>query len=373
MRFLIAGLVCLAIGLSFTEYTRRHPPKKDGEASTTTEPTTDDGPKKPKWPPAVATLLELDEKGTDAPVASPELAALLTVPADAANAGFAPVVGGAFNAHHLAGGFGASLFVIDAQGKSGVVRAAPGEPAKLLFSRDTPITALDVDGSTLFFASNGLVGETLARGGEPVTVRARFKNATVTSIAAAGDTLVLTLMPKSADPMSTDAVGAVVALSSGGDLSLVASEVLRPRAAQTDGKDAWWVAGYDPGGLWRGALDGAFSSQLVDKADEPVVLDGDSLYFRAPLGSGVELKRIGRAGGNLQSLITADVGHLTATSGLVRLTTTGAGAGLLELTSGAEATKLLAIPGASRGVAVGGTTLFLLTQGDDGRTVLWAK
>ncbi|MBL8917097.1 MAG: hypothetical protein JNM17_40705 [Archangium sp.] len=371
MRLLIAGLVCLAIGLTFTEYTRRHPPGKP-ETTDTPEPS-NDGPKKPKWPEAVAPLLEVEANGTDSPTASPELAALLTVPTDAVNAGFAPVVGGAFVAHHLSGGFGASLFVMEAQGKSGIVRAESGSPAKLLFSRDTPITALDVDGSTLFFASNGLVGETLARGGEPITVRARFKNANVTSIAAAGDALVLTLMPKSADPMSTDAVGAVIALSSGGDISLIASEVIRPRAAQTDGKDAWWIAGFDPGGLWRGALDGAFSSQLVDKADEPVVLDGDALYFRAPMGTGAELKRIGRAGGNLQSLITAEVGFVTATSGLVRFTTTGAGAGLLELTSGTEATKLLALPGTGRGVTVGGTTLFLLTQGDDGRTVLWAK
>ncbi|MFT3713179.1 MAG: hypothetical protein QM817_36455 [Archangium sp.] len=372
MRFLIAGLVCLAIGLSITEYTRRNPPKKDGETSETTPETKDDGPKKPKWPAPIASLLELDAAGTDTSGPAADFATLLTVPTDAAVAGFAPVVGGTYVAHHLVGAFGASVFVIDAAGRSGIVRAEQGSPAKLLFVKETPFTALDVDGSTLFFASNGVVGETLARGGEPITVRARFKNATVTSIAASGDVLVLTVMPKSADPMSTDAVGAVVALSNTGELSLIAGEVVRPRGAQTDGKDAWWISG-ETGGLWRGALDGAFTSQLVDKADEPLLLDGDVLYFRAPLGSGTELKRVGRAGGNLASLITADVGYLAATSGLIRFTTTGAGAGLLEMTSGAEATKLLALPGAGRGLAVGGTTLFLLTQGDDGRSVLWAK
>jgi hypothetical protein len=373
MRFLIAGLVCLAIGLSITEYTRRNPPGKEGEASQTTPDAKDDGPKKPKWPAPVASLLELDAPGTDTSGPSADFATLLTVPTDAAISGFSPVVGGTYSAHHLAGAFGASVFAIDAAGKSGIVRAEQGSPAKLLFVKDTPITALDVDGSTLFFASNGVVGETLARGGEPITVRARFKNATVTSIAASGDVLVLTVMPKSADPLSTDAVGAVVALSNTGELSLIASEVIRPRAAQTDGKDAWWIAGYDPGALWRGALDGAFTSQLVDKADEPLLLDGDVLYFKAPLGTGTELKRVGRAGGNLASLITAEVGFVTATSGLIRFTTTGAGAGLLEMTSGAEATKLLALPAAGRGLAVGGTTLFFLTQGDDGRSILWAK
>jgi hypothetical protein len=372
MRFLIAGLVLLAIGISITEYTRRNPPKKDGDSTPTAETPADPGPKKPKWPAAVATLLELDEKGSEPSSASPELAALLSVPTDAPLSGFAPAAGGAFSARHLSGGFGAALFVIDAQGKSGVVRAAAGEAPKLLFSRDTPVTALDVDGSTLFFASGGLVAETLARGGEGLTVRARFKNATVTSLAAAGDVLLLTVMPKSADPMSGDAVGAVVALTGSGELSLVASEVVRPRGAQTDGKDAWWIAG-EKGALWRGALDGAFSTQLADTAEEPLVLDGDTLYFKAPLGTGVELNRVGRAGGNQQALITAEVAHLTATSGLIRFTTTGAGGGLLELTSGSEATKVLELPASSRGVTVGGTTLFLLTQGDDGRSVLWAK
>lgn len=371
MRFLIAGLVCLAIGIGLTEYNRRHPSTKvDSTESADLSP--GDGPKKAALPKEVAKLVELDAAGTEALVADAALAAALQAPTAAALSGFASLTEGTFTAHDLQGGFGAALFVIDGDGLSGLVRVATGEPAKLLLSRKGPITALAVDGSTVFFAEGGLVASTHARGGEGLTVRARFKHATVTSLAASGDTLVLTLMPRDADPRSTDAVGAVVSLSSQNEVTVISQEQVRPRAAQTDGKDAWWISGY-PSALWRGALDGAFSSQLSDKAEEPLVLDREALYFRAPLGSGPELKRIARGGGNLQSVITADVGFVVASSGLVRVATLGAGAGLLEVSGTTEATKLLALPGAARGLALGGTNLFLITQGDDGRTTVWAK
>lgn len=370
MRFLLAGLVCLVVGIALTEYSRRNPPTST-ESSSTSSTTSGSTSTKPRWPESMQKLLELDAAGTDAPTASAELSGLLGAPTESAIAGYTPITSGAFTVHHLAGGFGAALFVMEANGQSGLVRVASGEPAKLLFSRKDAITALDVDGSTAFFAAGGLVGSTLARGGEGVTVRARFKNAVVTSLAASGDTLVATLMPRGVDPVSSDTVGAVVSISNTGELTLVAGEQARPRAAQTDGKDVWWLAG-TPSVLMRGALDGAFSSQLTDTADEPLVLDGDGLFFRAPVGSGPELKRIGRAGGNLQSVITADVGQLAVSSGFVRLSTNGAGAGLLEVI-GTEATKVMDLPGAGHGLAVGGATVFLATQGADGRSVVWAK
>lgn len=179
-------------------------------------------------------------------------------------------------------------------------------------------------------------------------------------------------MPKGVDPLSTDAVGAVISIDSDGHVSLIAQEQVRPRAAQTDGKGAYWISGF-PAGLWRGALDGAFSSQLSEAAEEPIALDGDAVYFRAPLGSGVEIKRVGRAGGNMQTVATADVNGLVVSSGLVRFTTSGAAPKLMEVTTGAEPTELLSLTGSARGLALGGTTLFVLTVGDDGVAVLRAK
>lgn len=369
MRILIAGLVCLALGIGFTEYLRRHPGKTERAAEPEATP---GGKKKPTYPKAVAALLETDEAGTDAPGPSPELSALLSTPPGEPTRGFAPIAGGTFTARELRGGFGAALFVIDANGRSGLVRASPGEPPRLLFARNGPIGALAVDGSTVFFSEGGLVGSTHARGGEPVTVRARFKNSVVTSLASSGDLMVVTLMPQGVDPLSTEPVGAVVALSSAGEVTLIAQEQVRPRAAQTDGKDAFWVAGF-PSGLHRGALDGAFTSQLSDRAEEPIALDGDGVFFRAPLGTGAELRRVGRAGGNMQTLATAEVGFLVASSGLVRFATTGANPKLMEVTLGAEPTEVTAISGSPQGLALGGTTLFLLTTSDDGHALLLAK
>lgn len=371
MRVLIAGLACLLLGVGLTEYMRRHPSKAEG--SSTTEPeVTPDGKKKPKYPKAVATLLENEGPGTEALVAAPELAALLSTPTSEPVAGFSPIAGGAFAARELRGGFGAALFVMDVDGKSALVRASSGEAPKLLLSRKGAIGALAVDGSTVFFSEGGLVGSTHARGGEPVAVRARFKNATVTSLASSGDLVVVTLMPNGVDPLSTDAVGAVAAISSEGEVTLIAQEQVRPRAALTDGKDAFWIAGFPPS-LMRGALDGAFSSQLFDKAEEPIAIDGDGVFFRSPQGTGPELRRVGRAGGNMQTLAAADVGHLVASSGLVRFATVGAGPKLMEVTSGAQPTEVMSIAGSPRGLALGGTTLFLLTTSDDGQSLLLAK
>lgn len=371
MRFLLVGLACLLLGIGLTEYNRRHASKSDTTAEPA-DPATPEGKKKPKYPKAVAALLETAPAGTDAPTASPELASLLSVPEGSAGGGFAPIAGGSFVARELRGGFGAALFVMEVNGKSGLVRASPGEQPKLLFSREGTIGALSVDGSTVFFSDGGLVASTHARGGEPVVVRARFKNAVVTSLASSGDLVVVTLMPAGVDPLSTDPVGAVAAISSEGEVTLIAQEQVHPRAAHTDGKDAFWIAGF-PSGLYRGALDGAFSSQLSDKAEEPIALDRDGVFFRSPQGTGPELRRVGRAGGNMQTLATADVGFLVASSGLVRFATIGAGPKLMEVIEGAEPTEVMAISGSPRGLAQGGTTLFLLTTSDDGKSVLLAK
>lgn len=368
MRFLIAGLACLAVGIASTEYSRRHPAQDESNPSSPEAPTT----KKKTYPKAVATLLETEPAGTDTPTASPELAALLSSPRGDAKSGFTAVAEGTFTARELRGGFGAAVFVIDAQGHSGLVRASPGEGPKLILSRKESIGALAVDGSTVFFSEGGLIASTHARGGEDVTVRARFKNAVVTSLATASDVVVATLMPKGGDPLSSDSVGAVVAISSDGEVTLIAQEQVRPRGAQTDGKGAFWIAGF-PSSLWRGALDGAFTSQLADTAEEPIALDGDGVYFRAPLGSGAELRRVGRAGGKLQTTASADLNFLVVSSGLIRFTTAGANPKLMEVTPGAEPSEVMSLPASSRGLALGGTSLFLLVTQDQGTSTLFVK
>ena len=363
MRLLIAGLVCLALGIGLTEYFRRHPTEKT-EAPADGAPA---GKKKPKLSSAQEKLLTTAPPGSEPRERAPELQALLQTPGTDSLEGFVPVATGKFEARELRGGFGAALFVMDVQGASAVVRAAQGEPAEVILSRKGRIDALAVDGSTVFCSAEGVVLQLYARGDEPLTVRARFPNARVTSIAAAGDTLVLTLVPRDGD-----GEGLVVALDNDGAPTVLGKDQTQPRAARTDGKDAYWVSGETPA-LWRGALDGAFASQLIEPADSPLALDGDGVYYRAPLGTGTELRRVGRAGGKLQTLITADVGYLAVSSGLIRVATMGQGAGLLELTGADQAKKLLDLPGTARGLAIAGNTLYLLTERADGRTTLHAR
>ena len=88
MRFLIAGLVCLALAIGLTEYTRRHPTTKEPVEEAVGDPA------KPKLPKAVAALLELAEAGTEPLEADAALAEVLQAPKASPLAGFAPVVEG---------------------------------------------------------------------------------------------------------------------------------------------------------------------------------------------------------------------------------------------------------------------------------------
>lgn len=368
MRFLVAGLVLLAIGIGLTEYSRR-----TGGTPPASSPTADGGTKAPALPKKVAALLETLPPGEDEPAAPDAFSAKLSLPHDLPTGGvFQGVAGGDFVARELRGGFNAALFVMDVGPASAVVRAAVGEAPQVVVARKGRIDALAVDGSTLFFSEGGVVASTHARGAEPIAVRARFKNARVTSLGTAGDTVVATLMPAGADPVSTDPVGAVVAISSSGEVQLVAGEQVRPRDVQTDGKGCFWVAGF-PSGLWRGALDGSFSSQLSDRAEGPLALDGDGLVFRVVQGSGTELRRVARAGGRMETLATADVAWHVISSGLVRFVTAGQPAKVFDVTQGAEPSEVATVPVTARGLALGGTTLFLLTGTDEGGAVLLAK
>ena len=64
MRFLLAGLARLALGIGLTEYNRRHATKTDPTSAEPADPGAPDGKKKPKYPKAVATLLETEARGS---------------------------------------------------------------------------------------------------------------------------------------------------------------------------------------------------------------------------------------------------------------------------------------------------------------------
>lgn len=368
MRFLAAGAALIVLAIALTEYTRRHPHAAEDKGASGTDTS---GPKKPSLPPKLKALFETTAPGADTPGSADAFSGLLTASDAKPVNGFATIAGGAFASRELRGGFGWAVFVIDHDKRSAIVRAEPDKPAKVLAARTGRVSSLWVDGSTVFFAEGGGVFSLSARGDEPVRVRARFANATVTSLASVGDSVLVSLMPKDADPLETDAVGAVAKVDSDGSVSLIASDQVRPRDLVTDGKEAFWISGY-PSGLWRGAVDGSFASRIAERADGPVGIDGDALVFRNPEQPAPEVRRMSRAGGNAATIVSAEAEWLVVSSGLVRYTTPGLGQKLYEVTAGAQPTELLALPGAAKGVAIGGTSLFVLISGD-GSTALLAK
>ncbi|MEW5742314.1 MAG: hypothetical protein AB1938_25580 [Myxococcota bacterium] len=361
MRFLIAGLVLIFLGISLTEYSRRSGATAGGTDS-------GDGASakgKPGLPPKVARLLEVtppdlsDEPA--APDATNALLSSLKTKGDAVE-GFSPLLSGPFTARHLRAGFGYAVVALDVGEGSTLLRLEPGSPARIIALRKRRLTALTLDASTLFFAEGGRVFSTSTRGDAPVLPRASFKNAVVTALAAWGDDVLAALAPADA-PDSPD--GAVVRIDSAGEVTLLASDQRRPRAVVTDGKEAFWVAD----GLWRASVDGSFSSRIAEGADGPLALDGDAVV--ATFGG--EVKRMSRAGGKSQTLAEAHATALVATSGLTRYATDESPARLFEVTAGAAPTLAATLPGKVSALALGGATLFALGQDASGTPVLWAK
>jgi len=362
MRFLVAGLVLIVLGLTLTEYTRRR-------AAPDVETKADDGDapakKKPKLPAKAASLLEVGPPDATPNAPADAAAALLATLKAGGPAvdGFTPLLAGDFKARQLrATGFGAAILSVDVGDGSALFRLEPDAPPKLLLARARRITALTLDASALFFAEGGAVYASSSRGDAPQP-RVSFTRAVVTSLAASGDDLVATVVPANAVD-SSDAVGAVVRIDAAGELSLLAMEQVKPRGVLTDGKEAFWLAD----GLWRAALDGAFSSRLAEGAQAPLALDGDTLV----VGAKGEVRRLSRAGGKQQALAAVEASALVSSSGLVRFASAETPAKLYQVTAGAEPTALTTLPGPVSAMALDGTTLFLLTTDATG-VVLLAK
>ncbi len=354
MRFLLVGLALLALAVGLTEYDRRHPPA----ASDAPE----HGPAaKPELPASVKTLLATASPAPDVPgpAALVQEVQSKLKPANAVVGGFTTVMTADLPARELRGGFGAVLFVVDLNGASAIVRAVAGESPKVVAARTGRVTAMQVDGSTVFFAEGGRVLSMSARGDEAPVVRVAFTGAKVTSLAPSGDTVFVTLMPVGPDPE-----GVVAKVESGGTVSLIASEQLTPHAVVADGKDVFWLAGASSS-LFRAPVDGSFTSRLVEGAEGPLALDGDALV----VGAGGELKRTSRAGGTPVVLAKGPVEAISASSGLVRYLANG---GVYEVTAGAEPTELLKTNGTPTGVALGGTSLYVLVAADQ-TSMLFAK
>jgi hypothetical protein len=336
----------LGLTIALAEYDRRHPLKDaavDAPAA---------APEKPALPKLLASTPPKAEAAS-ARVQLEHFQALLKTGGAAVGA-FKPVISGEVVARDLRGGFGAVLFLIDAQGQSALVRAVAGEGAKVVLAREARITTLQVDGSTAFFAEGGKVLSVSARGEEAPVTRVSFTDAVVTALAAVGDTVFVAVMPKDR-PLSDDAIGAVARVETDGTVKLIAADQARPRELVADGHDVFWVSG-TPGTVWRAPVDGSFTSKLTD-GQGPLALDGEGVVIAAE----GELRRVSRAGGAPLVLARASIEALTASSGLVSYAT---GDTLFQVSANSEPIELGRFPGALRGLALGGTSLYALTAGE---------
>lgn len=370
MRFLVAGLVLILIGIGVTEYTRRHPSeeKKDGAKpakKVKNAPTT---------PPTMQALIETVTPAPDSAGAKDtfDLQGLLTSSGDAVT-GFTPVLRGAVKARELrAAGTGAVLALEKSGSTALVAWPASGTPT-VLTVRTGAVSTLwfDAKDERIVWGEGGMVKAVPLAGGEVKTL-ASFTRALVTSVAAHGSKVVATLVPKDGDPFSADPNGAVVVID-GDEVKLIALEQIRPRDVAYDGKDeAFFVAGY-PSGLTRAALDGSFTARIAERADGPIALEADGITWRSPQASSPELKRGARSGGAQKTVARVDVEWLAVQNGVARYTTTGIAPRLYEAKAGEEATELAAMKGVVKGLAWAGDKTWLLTSDDEGVTTLQVK
>ncbi len=367
MRILVAGLVLIAIGIGLTEYDRRHAQAPLPEAAKSRKKKT---PAAAAPAPGMAAMLKTVPPEPDAPG---DLAAfsraLGALAADAKADGFTTVLSGAYTVRELKGSSGFAVAVVGAGATSGLVKVTPGAGVAAIAARSSTVTALAIDGQTVWWAEGQRVFSAGADG--VVKAASQFVNASVAGLAAHEGVVIAALVPKDGDPFATDPSGALVKLESNGSATMVAPEQVRPHDLLLHKSDVFFVAGY-PSALVRAALDGSFSAQIAERADGPLAFDGEGIVYRIPQGS-PELKRVAPAGGGEVSLAQGDVDWLAASGGVARYTTVGIGSRLYEVSAGQEPKEALALKGIARGLAVVGEHVVLAATTDEGATVIRVK
>jgi hypothetical protein len=365
MRFFVAGLVLVALSIGASEYTRRHPSEAKKESAAK-------GAKRvpnPTAPPSMKALVETTSPANEAPVSPTTFEQRLNEWSTTTTSnmpGFSTILRGKAKARELKGFSDGALIVFENDAEYALVRLSRSEAPKVLAVRRTPIASIAVDEGArrVVWSEGGAIWVVPLRGGaiEPLVA---FERALVTSVAATGNRMVATLVPKEGDSFSSEPNGAVVAIE-GKNVTLIATEQIRPRDVVFDGKqDAFFIAGY-PSGLTRAALDGSFTAKIAERADGPIALEPEGVVYRSPLQSAPELRRTARAGGAPSTIARVDAEWLAVHDGIARYTTTGFSPRLYEAAPGNEPVELVAIDGVAKGLAWSGESLWLLTADDTG-------
>ena len=300
MRFpilLVAGVVCIVLGVAGSEWSRRHPAEKPVPVVV------------PKPAALTADELAVTEALPDVPsddealrVANAELTGFARdakLPEDYEVAHAKAVLGGSLFARN-ATPHGNAIFFISEEGKQGakqsLLRVTADELPRVLAAHRPGVGAIAVDGARLYWSEGGSVFSTDATTGGAAKGLIRFPKARLTALGVSGNVLVASLVPKDLDLFSSEPVGAIISVSTtDGRVKVLASKQVRPAETRTDGKTAVWIAGY-PADLWQVELPGSEPRVLSTRADGPVLLEDGFVTFRHPVVGSPELVRLGADG-----------------------------------------------------------------------------
>ena len=317
MRFpvlLVAGLVCIGLGVGLSEWSRRHPPEKPAAIAAAAKAAAS------KLTPEE---LILTESPVDLPAdaealrgADAELNAQgsnLLLPEDFTLAGVTAVLGRTLFARNAVGHANALYLVVE-EGKQGskqtLVRLTINDAPKALAAHRPGVTAIAVDDNRLYWAEGGSIFSIDATQGGAARGIASFTRARVTSLAANGKALVATLVPEALDPFSSDPVGGVVAIKlTSGKVEALATLQIRPSEAGTDGVNAVWVAGY-PADLYAADFVTHTQKTLATRVDGPALLSDGFVVFRHPAAGDPGLQRVSISGDEPKGIAKGDIDHV---------------------------------------------------------------
>ncbi len=320
MRFpilLLAGVVCIVLGVAGSEWSRRHPHEKPVPILI------------PLAPPLTAEELSATELLTDEKidaeglrVANAELTGFARdarLPEDFGVSEAKAVLAGSLFARNAVP-HGNAVFLISEEGKQGVkqslLRITASDLPKALVVHRPGIGAIAVEGSRLYWSEGGSIFSTDATLGGEARAVIRFPKGRITSLAVAQKVLIAALVPRPLDPFSSEPVGILVSVSiPDGKVKVLASQQVRPAEAHTDGSSVVWVGGY-PADLWKVELPAGEPRLVSTRADGPVLLEDKSVTFRHPVTGAPELVRMGTDGTSVV-LAKGEVERVTQLAGEV--------------------------------------------------------
>ncbi len=314
MRFLIAGLVMIGLGIGLSEWSIRHPPEKSASKDS-------GAPKETEKPKAVSLeqLLVSESCGAEVRDGSVMTAVEARLKVVTEKPGVAPDGTTALMGNEVFRGLAAHekrAFVVVEEGKAGVQQGVLGiGPAGgiAVTGNRQGISAISAWERTVYWAEEkGVFARTDGGDGAPRCL-VRLPNAKVTALAVHGESLVLAVVPKGTDPFSTDPVGAVLAVTPGREgVVVLATKLQRLSEVLTDGKRAFWVSGY-PSGVQAAALTGdSTPSELAARGGGPLALAGDALIYRLTTTGAPELMKVALAGGEPVSLAATEADRVVA-------------------------------------------------------------